>query len=213
MPLVEVPLVVDRSEPIPSAVREFVQEANRRIDAFQQESRVPGFVPSHLEQAYRVLRAVAADHARPGALFCEWGSGFGAIACLAALLGFDAVGIEIEAVLVDEAERLARDFNVPVEFLRGSFIPEGSTVVAEVDPGDGFAWLTPEEASPGALPFDPDDFDIIFAYPWPSEEDVTQVLFERHARPGALLVSYHGGETFRLRRKIARGKREARARR
>src|SRR5947209_3813753 len=105
MPLADLPLELEDA-PLPGDVAAFVREAYRRIEAFQQDSRVPGFVPSDLEQAYRVLRAVAV-HVPPGALFCEWGSGFGVIACLAAMLDFDAVGIEIEESLVDEAERLA----------------------------------------------------------------------------------------------------------
>lgn len=203
MPLAELALDLE-DDPLPDDVSEFVREAYRRIEAFQQESRVPGFVPSDLEQAYRVLRSVAATYAKPGALFCEWGSGFGVIACLAAMLDFDAVGIEIEDVLVDEAERLAHDFDVPVEFLRGSFIPQGGVAHVNTEEGRGFAWLTREEAGAGELAFDTDDFDIVFAYPWPDEEDVTAILFERYARPGALMVSHHGGSEFRLRRKVAR---------
>ena len=45
------------------------------------------------------------------------------------------------------------------------------------------------------------DFSIIFAYPWPDEEHLTETLFEHYAAPDALLVTYHGGEDFRLRRK------------
>jgi predicted O-methyltransferase YrrM len=201
MPLTEVRLELDEAE-VPGDVRRFLEETNRRIDAFQHESRVPGFVSTDLERAYRVLRTVAQGRLTPGAMFCEWGSGFGAIACLAAMLDFDAVGIEIEAELVEAARQLADDFDVPVEFIQGSFIPRGSAVQTEI--GMGFAWLKPEEAEPGELGFDPDDFDIIFAYPWPDEEDVAAALFERHGRPGALLVTYHGGDVFRLRRKVAK---------
>lgn len=201
MPLVDVRLELDDA-PIPGDVRLFLREANRRIDVFQRDCRVPGFVPSDLEQTYRVLRAVAESHVKRGALFCEWGSGFGAIACLAAMLDFDAVGIEIEDELVDAAQRLADDFDVPVEFQRGSFIPHGGAVYADV--GAGFVWLKPEEAGRDEFGFDPDDFDVIFAYPWPDEEDIAAILFERYAARGALLVTYHGGAEFRLRRKVVK---------
>jgi hypothetical protein len=201
MPLLDVPLELDDAE-VPGDVRRFLAEANRRIDAFQQESRVPGFVSTDLERAYRVLRVVAQSRLTPGGLFCEWGCGFGAIACLAAMLDFDAVGIEIEAELVQAARQLAADFAVPVEFVNASFLPRGSAVHTEV--GLGFAWLKAEEARPGEVGFDPDDFDVIFAYPWPDEEDVAADLFGRYARPGALLVTYHGGDLFRLRRKVGK---------
>jgi hypothetical protein len=38
-------------------------------------------------------------------------------------------------------------------------------------------------------------------YPWPDEERVTSDLFERYAAVGAVLVTYHGGADFQLRRK------------
>jgi hypothetical protein len=47
-----------------------------------------------------------------------------------------------------------------------------------------------------------EDFDLIFAYPWPDEEGLTAALFERYAREGALLLTYHEVGGLRLRRKI-----------
>ena len=75
-----------------------------------------------------------------GRWFCEWGSGFGVNTCLAAMLEFDAWGIEVEGELVAAARRLAADFDLPAEFVRGSFIPAGSDVFAEA--GEVCAWLT-----------------------------------------------------------------------
>src|SRR4029079_19467023 len=106
----------------------------------------------------------------------EWGSGFGVVACLAAMLDFDAVGIEIESDLVDEAQQLADDFDLPVEFFCGGFIPRGSAIHA----GSGYSWLSTDESTgDGVLGLDPDDFDVTFAYPWPDEEGATETLFER----------------------------------
>src|SRR4051794_5489754 len=84
---------------LPAAVRSFLEEAGRRIERFQSTSRSPAFVPSDYAGAYRVLRAVATTDLAPGERFCEWGSGFGVVTCLAAMVGFDACGIEIEAEL------------------------------------------------------------------------------------------------------------------
>src|SRR5947208_15777027 len=98
MPLTEV--FLDRSEAaVPADVRAFLREADRRIDEFQRCVRVPGFVPSDFARTYGVLRNLSEANLTPGNLFCEWGSGFGVVACLAAMLDFDAVGIEIEADL------------------------------------------------------------------------------------------------------------------
>ena len=185
---------------VPGDVRAFLREAERRIEWFQRSARVPGFVPSDFAAAYGVLSSLAAAELAPGIRFCEWGSGFGVVACLAAMLDFDACGIEIEGELVDAARHLADDFGLPVQFARGSFIPEGGE--AYVDAGSRFAWLTTEGSNTHEeLGLAPDDFHVIFAYPWPDEERATGYLFEHYAAAGAVLVTYHGGEEFRLRRK------------
>ena len=47
---------------------------------------------------------------------------------------------------------------------------------------------------------DLEEFDLIFAYPWPGEEDIILSLFERHAARGSVLLSYHGMEGVRAHR-------------
>jgi hypothetical protein len=207
MPLAKV-ILESGNAAVPGDVRRFLREAERRIEAFQHDSRVPGFVPCDFQCAYGFLNALSALDAAPGKLFCEWGSGFGVVACLAAMLGYDAVGIEINRDLVDAARLLADDFGVPVEFVHGSFIPPGETI----DAAGGFSWLETEEST-ADMELGPDDFDVIFAYPWPDEEASTEALFERCAATGALLASYHGGADFRLCRKIAGKARKATGRR
>jgi hypothetical protein len=205
MPLLDLCLPV-AADALPHDVRTFLQEADRRIERFQRNHVLPAFVPSDFTRTYDALRTLAAGDLAPGNLFCEWGSGFGVVACLAAMLGFDACGIEIEGELVDEAQRLAADFDLPVEFARGSFIPPGGDGC--LDSEGGFAWLTADaDRAHEELGYGPDDFDVIFAYPWPDEEHSVATLFERYAAPRALLLTYHGGEEVRLRRKgsLSRG--------
>jgi hypothetical protein len=197
MPLVDLILSIEAAE-VPGDVRRFLQEADRRIEEFLSARTIPGFVPSDFTRAYAVLRALAAQDVGAGNLFCEWGSGFGVVACLAAMLDFDAWGIEIEGQLVDAARQLAKDFDLPVEFIHGSFIPSGSDDC--LGSGKEFAWMTTDAANAGEE-MDPAAFDVVFAYPWPDEEAVVAALFERHSSPGAILATYHGGEELRLRRK------------
>ncbi len=197
MPLVDLPLPADNAA-IPGDVRAFLREADRRIEQFGRACRVPGFVPSDFAGAYRLLRSLAEGVVPCGNLFCEWGSGFGVVTCLATMLDFDACGIEIEGELVDAARRLADDFDLPATFVRGSFIPAGS----DLGPETACAWLSVEgESAEPELGLGPADFDVIFAYPWPDEEGVVADLFEQHAAAGALLVSYHSCGDLRLRRK------------
>jgi hypothetical protein len=188
---------------LPADVRAFLDEADRRIERFQIERHVPGFVPSDFARTYGVLRALADADLAPGNLFCEWGSGFGVVTDLAAMLDFDAHGIEVDGELVAAARQLAADFDVPVEFARGSFIPPGTDVCLEAN--DGFCWLvTDERGTADETDLGPDDFSVIFAYPWPDEEHVVEDLFERHAAAGAILVTYRGEENLRVQRKVGR---------
>jgi len=73
------------------------------------------------------------------------------------------------------------------------------------------AWSVPTNAMPmtvqtgnteGELGLATDDFGVIFAYPWPDEQRLIGNLFERYAAVGAVLVTHHGGQEFRLRRKM-----------
>src|SRR5207249_362612 len=138
----------------------FLREADRRIGQFQRTSRIPAFIPSDYGRVYHFLRALAGTTLAPGRRFCEWGSGFGVVAGLAALLGFDASGIEVEGELVDAARQLAGDFDLPVEFVHGSFIPLGGDAYADV--GSAFAWLTPDGGRAyEELGRDVDDFDVV----------------------------------------------------
>jgi hypothetical protein len=198
MPLLNVPRPFPAG-PLPKDIQAFLREADRRIRRFCRRYRNSAFVPCNFDGAYRILQHLAAQEKSAGTLFCEWGSGFGVVTCLAAFLEFDAYGIEVDSTLVRASRRLAADFDLPVEFAQGSFIPAGDRILRS---DNSFTWLTTMEApAHDELGLATEDFGIVFAYPWPDEEKVFGQLFERHAGAGALLVTHHGGEDFRLRRK------------
>jgi hypothetical protein len=193
-------------DPIPADVMRFIREADQRIDAFQETARVPGFVPSDYDAVYSMLRALSESPHVRGRQFCEWGSGFGVVTCLAAMLDFDAVGIEIEPSLVQEAQKLASDFDLPVEFIAGSYVPQGAD--DRVNSNGSYSWFTPDsDYAYDDLGLRPRDMDVLFVYPWPDEEPVSLDLFERYCGHGAVLITYHGGDEFRVRRKRSSKKR------
>ena len=121
MPLIDIELPFELISP-PSDASELIETAHDRIDLFLDRHRncpVPGFVASDFEMVYSALKAVITAHLAPGRCFCEWGSGFGVVASLAAMLNLDAFGIEIESELVREASCLANDFQIDVDFAAG----------------------------------------------------------------------------------------------
>ena len=207
MPVVDIELSINGSD-LPGDVLDFLCEADSRVGQFVRNIPIgaSGFVPSNFATVYRALRAIAEANLAPGNSFCEWGSGFGVAASLATMLGFDACGIEIERVLVDASRKLADDFGLPVEFVHGSFIPPGDEAHADeayAADNDGYFWLvTDADNAYHDLGLGPDDFDVVFAYPWPNEERLVEALFENHAAEGALLLTYNQYGSVHLRRKV-----------
>ena len=207
MPLIDLNVPVDGS-PLPADVRAYLAGADADIAA--HDGRIISFVPSDYELVYGVLRSLASSVHIRGTRFCEWGSGFGVVAGLAALLDFESCGIETEGELVLSARRLAEEFDVPVEFVHGSFIPRGAEAI--VHAAGRYSWMTTE--SDGAydeLGLDPADLDVVYAYSWPDEEETVAVLFERYCGPGAVLVTYHGERNYRVRRKARKRVRASRS--
>lgn len=196
---------------LPARVRALLDDADDVIERFNHDHRdrpVPAFVPSDFVEAHHALERIAEARLAPGGRFVEWGSGVGVVTCLANLAGFDAVGIEIEPDLVEAACGLAEDHGFEVEFVAGSFIPFGGDEVVEehaYNLAKAVTWLrTDGDDGYDLLGLEPDDFDLVFAYPWPGEEDAIFDLFARFAADGALLLTHHGEEGMRLQRKRRR---------
>lgn len=200
--------------PLPTRVEELLREADVRIEQFQhsrQDTPVAGFVPSDFPTVYHRLEALAELNLAAGHRFLEWGSGVGVVACLASMLGFDAMGIEIEPELVTIANGLAEDHEIEAQFACGSFVPEGCEGL--LDRQEDITWLRADGANAyEELGLEPDDFDVIFAYPWPGEEQIVFDLFAKTAAVGAILMTFHGQEGVRVVRK-GRESREGRIRR
>src|SRR5262245_15747874 len=191
---------------LPADVGWFLREARRRIACFRHSHRGGGFVPSDFDAVYAALVGLEASGLLAGRWFCEWGSGFGVVSCLAAMLGFEAWGIEADGELVEEARLLADDFGAAAEFVHGSFIPD--TTEARLWGRGEFAWLSTDGAGGHeAMGLGPEEFDLIFAFSWPDEEEAVSALFDERARPGAMLLTYAEGDGLALRRKITRGPR------
>lgn len=190
----------------PPAVAAFLASAEARIAAWFQrpEHRSGiGFVPSDYQAVWHALVAYRRQHPDARVLL-EWGSGFGVVAGLASFLGFDAYGIEIDAGLVAAARELLAAHGLRVTLVRGSFVPEGSASERFADLETRTALGLPDAYD--ELGRDLDDFDVVFAYPWPTEEELYCDLFRRGADYGAALLTYSRLEGVRGYRKVARAR-------
>ena len=172
-----------------------IQEGMETWEGFRAQAsrRHHLVIPCDYAGAYEALRRLP-THASS---FLELGSATGVVTVLADLLGFEAYGIELEPWLVERSIELAQRFESRAVFAEGSFVPEGYRDAVEHLPAD---FLTP---TGGACAYDElglefDDFDLFYAYPWPGEEDWLQELVRRHARPGALLLTYDVREGYQL---------------
>lgn len=209
MPLVDVEFELGE-EGLPSDVESFIGQAKVRIDQYQDvhPATSRGFVASDFVTVYRAMRVLADGGLGPCRSFCEWGSGFGVVASLAAMLGLEAHGIEIDKSLWENSVALARESGLPVNFVLGSFVPPGGEVIAEElysAHGGEFFWLeTNSDDAYQSLGLDPNDFDVIFAYPWPGEDWVIARLFDQFAAHGALLLTYVQPGVVCLRRKVGK---------
>src|SRR5262249_37045411 len=163
-------------------------------------------------RVWAVLVEVTTRKLPPTRVFCEWGSGFGTATCLAALLGYEAYGLEIDEELVRLSRAIARRLGIPVTMLCTSLFPAGYEPSAG---GDGTAWVTPESVSAHHDTAEPRvplrydgmaiaiaDIGVFFVYPWPEERERMQELFDAVAREGALLVVYHTDTDIRVFRKV-----------
>ena len=176
------------------------------------DDQAPRFVPSVPERVWAVLAEVTTRQLPPTRVFCEWGSGFGTATCLAALLGYEAYGLEIDEELVRLSRAIARRLGIPVEILCTNLFPAGYEAYAGVN---GAALVTPasvrdhHDTAEAREPLRYDgmeiaiaDIGVFFAYPWPEERELMQELFEAVAREGAILVVYHTDTDIRVFRKV-----------
>lgn len=154
-------------------------------EAFERArgARFHPFVPADCEAVLAALLPLRA----PGRRWLEWGSGAGTLTVAAALLGFDASGIELDAALVGTARALAERHGAAARFAAGSFMPTGYQYRAP----DGDRRTGTLGAGPSGyleLGRALDEFDVVFGYPWDGEAPLMRDLMRRYGRPDAVLL-------------------------
>lgn len=206
MPLIEVPHNIPEAR-LPRDVEQFLDESNERIRVWVEDLKIQvrGFVPSDFDVVFHSLQAVADQNLATGDVFCEWGSGFGVVAMMASMLEFQSYGIEIDRGLVDCSRQLADDYDIPVDFVTGSFVPPGAEELVEENFAGSEWWLTStSDDAYEKLGLQISDFDVVYAFPWPGEQHVLAALFEEYAAVGALLLTLDQLEGVTVQRKVVR---------
>lgn len=166
--------------PVPRFVDCFIRDAEDRAEELGDRAGQGLFVPGDYRYAFQVLQWLLRTKAvGKGAAFLEWGSGLGMVTILAALLGYDAHGVEIDAALVKESRELAARYDAAAHFDHGSY---------EVNAADLKVFTAAKRA-------------VVYVYPWPGEEPRFLQLFADTAEAGAWMLVCLGPEDIRLYRR------------
>ena len=180
-----------------------IDEVDGLIDDFDDAERYRenrSYVPSDGALLYQALAAVTEQDLPIGRVFCELGSGFGLGVCLAASLGYQAYGVELDGKLVEASRRLAERRGLDITIVHGSYFPEGYSQYEGVA---GAELVRPESTWRNSEAFhfsprfegmdhDTEEIDVFFVYPWPKEHELMQDLFEAISSEGAILIAYYG---------------------
>jgi SAM-dependent methyltransferase len=183
-------------------IQDLVDSAEARFEAFYAQKmnrRYPRYIASEPAQVYAALKWVTDRGLAPGGTFIEWGSGFGVATGMAALLGYEATGIELRQGLVDIARELLDRLAIKADFLCTSYIPEGYIEYETAGGSD----LVPDDSFGHQLESGPvyqdedreieiDEVDLFYVYPWPGEQEMMLKLFDAVAGVDAILIAYYG---------------------
>jgi hypothetical protein len=189
--------------PLEPPLADWIAAGRERIERYWDQfpkKPLPQYIECDFDYVALALRACVQRNLVDGRLFCEWGCGFGIVTGLAALLGLDAVGIEAEEFLCEEGRKLLAANSVQAEIWRGNFLPAGARQLAE----DEDPLVSLSHTLPSAYPqhdVQLSDFALIFIYPWPGEEHFMRAVFDRFARPGAVMLQFRGPYHVELYRK------------
>ncbi|MGY8639533.1 MAG: hypothetical protein ACKVJU_00405 [Verrucomicrobiales bacterium] len=197
---------------LPPGVTTLLDEVERRSDDFYDaglHKKIPSIIPSKPIVQFKAIQAVTDMGVVVGRNFCEWGSGFGTAALLASLLGYDAVGVEIEPILVDFSQQLGAELGIAADFLETSYFPEGldqftedggSGLVSESDDFLNFEIKTESDEDEvvdffyEGMELALSEIDLFYVYPYPGDQEMFLDLFDKVAGVDAvLLTNYEDG--------------------
>ena len=164
-------------------------ESQQIWDQHQHDLHFRDFVAADYERVYQAL-VLLADQA---VTFLEWGSGLGVVASMAAKLGYQSHGIEIDPWLHQHSQELAEKFSAHPKLVSGSFLPDDYQWTGEFD-DENFRTVVDDYDAYGQLDMELRDFDLVYAYPWPGERDFFLDVMRKCGRPGSIFLNYDARE-------------------
>jgi SAM-dependent methyltransferase len=125
--------------------------------------------------------------------FLEFGSGLGVATIMASRLGYEAYGIESETELVDHSRDYAERFAPDATFALGSFVPD--EFEWDVAAGEEVHVTSIDHAAAyGDMDMQLSDFDLVYAYPWPTEHELYHSILRQFGSPESKLLIYDARE-------------------
>ncbi len=201
--LEKIPFDWDSEIEIPDQVERTLRVADEMLQTYWDQwhkKPIEQYVACDFRDVWRALQGVTELKLAPGNTFCEWGCGFGVVTAMASLLGWEAIGIEAEPFLVQQANEYLRRCKIPAEIVCGNFLPHGAERLAknQANHASLFHRVPPAYEK---LDFQCDDFALVFAYPWPGEDGYLKEVFRRYGGDQALLLMFLGPYEIELFRK------------
>ncbi len=171
--------------PVLPGLEDLWLEAGAIWDRLDERGDFFNFVASDYRAVYQTLAGLQGQ----AETVLEWGSGLGVVAIMAARLGFQSYGIEIEPRLIDLACGLAEKYDAQVEFALGSYVPGNYRLDPRLVDAD-FRTSFEDEPAYADLDMELRDFDIVFVYPWPNERALHQDIMRQCGGRHSLLVTF-----------------------
>ena len=194
----------DSESVIPQEIEQLLAKADTVLQSYWDSWHrrpIEQYVACDFRDVWRAMHAVRSQNLAPGNLFCEWGCGFGIVTALAAKLGWDAVGIEAEEFLVQQARGFLRSEKIPAEIWNGNFLPTGAERLAKRQANHASLFHQIESVYLSES-LNIDDFGAIFAYPWPGEDYFLKDVFRHYAADQSVLILFLGPYELEIYRKV-----------
>jgi len=185
----------DCTSPILPGLEDLWTEAAEIWDELENRGDFFNFVAADYEAVYHALVGLQGQVET----VLEWGSGLGVISIMAARLGFDAYGIEIEPELIDLSSGLAEKYGGDVRFAAGSYVPNDYRLNPELIDGDFRTSLDDRDAY-DALDMELRDFDLVYMFPWPNELALHQDIMRQCGGRDGLFLTFDAREGLSLMR-------------